>query len=140
MVRTKFLAVVVLLVAFVSPVSAKSVYDLELSQLGGEVRALMMRTDQVGPHISQERVDIEEALFELSKNLHRLSEEAASANLALLTQGHKEDRGLTYAAAIADTLDLALRHTRTYLYTRDRAFKVAASAAMQSSRALSAAQ
>ena len=138
--RKLFFAAALALALFPLSASAASPYDDELRQLSGELRALMLRADQPAARSGQTQLELYERLFDLSKRLHRLQEEAMGANNELAQSGQPRDRGLTFAAAVADTLDLAQSHTASYLETRDKAFHTAAASAAQSARQLLAAQ
>nr|WP_019364962.1 hypothetical protein [Pseudomonas luteola] len=61
-------------------------------------------------------------------------------DLALQQSGSAPSRELTYAAAIAKSLDLAQDLTARYVETREKAFSVAAAAAAKTARDLQAAQ
>ena len=140
MARKLLLAAALAFVLSPFTASATSPYDDELRQLSGELRALMLRADQPTAKSDLKRAELHFVLLDLSKRLHRLQEEAMEANSVLVQSGQPIDRGLTFAAAVADTLDLAQAHTVAYLQTRDKAFHTAAATAAQSARQLLAAQ
>lgn len=68
-------------------VQARALYDEETSQFAGTLRSLMVRAERVQPRDVNGVLSIQEELFELSKKLHRLEEEALTANLELFKRG-----------------------------------------------------
>ncbi len=119
---------------------AGSLYDEEISQLAGTLRSLMVRTERIQPKDESGKFTIQEELFELSKKLHRLEEEASAANVELSKRGNKPDRQLLLAASICQALDLANAMTANYLDTRDKIFWSTAVQAAQSARNMQAKQ
>ena len=122
------------------PAFSQSMYDEELSQLSGTLRALMVRAERTRPSDATGRLTIQQELFELSKKLHRLEEEAAAANVALLSKINPPDRQLLLAASISKTLDLSASLVSNYLDTRDKIFWSSAVGVAQSARTMQAAQ
>ena len=117
---------------------ASSPYDQELSKLAGEVRSLMIRADRLSSADKSGKVELFEMSYEISKKLHRLEEEADAANIALQQAGKAPDRGLSYAAATADALDLARKLTSAQLVTGDRNFGKSAMEAARLARTIMA--
>ena len=115
---------------------AQSLYDEETSQLAGTLRSLMVRAERIQQKDESGRYAIQEELFELSKKLHRLEEEASSANVELLKRGNPPDRQLLLTASICKALDLAQEMTANYLDTRDKIFWSTAVQAAQSARSM----
>jgi hypothetical protein len=128
------------LVFTAGPVFSQSTYDEELSQLSGTLRALMVRAERTRSGDETGRLAIQQELFELSKKLHRLEEEAGAANVELLRRGNSPDRPLLLASSISKTLDLAASLVGNYLDTRDKVFWASAVSASQSARTMQAAQ
>lgn len=119
---------------------AGSLYDEEISQLAGTLRSLMVRAERIQPKDESGKFTIQEELFELSKKLHRLEEEASAANVELLKRGNKPDRQLLLAASVCKALDLANAMTANWLDTRDKIFWSTAIQAAQSARNMQAKQ
>lgn len=119
---------------------SQSMYDEELSQLSGTLRALMVRAERNRPSDETGHLAIQKELFELSKKLHRLEEEAMATNAELLRKGNPPDRQLLLAASISKTLDLAVSLVSNYLDTRGTVFWSSAVGAAQPARTLQAAQ
>lgn len=139
--RIACFAILLASLAFTSgPVFSQSMYDEELSQLSGSLRALMVRAKRTHPGDEAGRVAIQQELFELSKKLHRLGEEALAANVELEQKGNAPDRQLLLAASISQALDLAESLVSYYLDTGDKVFWSSAVDAAQSARTLLAAQ
>jgi hypothetical protein len=122
------------------PAMAQSSYDAELSQLSAGLRALMTRAERNQPMDVSGRAEIQRDLFELSKALHRLEEEAMGANLELQRKGGSPDRQILLSAAVAKALDLAQSLTSYYLDIQEKALWVSAVSAAQSARSLQAAR
>jgi hypothetical protein len=119
---------------------AQGLYDQEVSELSGMLRALMVRAEKAHRPDLATRLQIQSELLELSKKLHRLEEEALGANVALLGSGRSPDRQLLLAAAICKSLDLAQSLTAHFLDTGDKVFWSVAVQAAQSARNLQAKQ
>ncbi len=122
-----------------SPALAASMYDEDLSQLSGEVRALMVRAERSQPRDSAANLEIRKELYALSTKLHRIEEEAAGADIELQRKGDSPNRQLLLAAAISKALYLAVSSTDYFLDTRDKVFWATAVTSMQSARTLLAA-
>lgn len=138
--RFMFLVVLAMLVCAPAYAQGISQYDSDLTRLSGELRALMVRADQPAARSPSVRRELYQQLLTLQKRLDRLQEEAARANVDIQAAGHPPDPGLTYAAQIAETLNLAQSDTGAYLDTHDEVFHRAAEAATRSARRLMAAQ
>lgn len=139
--RILSLIILFLSLAFTAgPALSQSMYDEELSQLSGTLRALMVRAERTRPGDESGRLAIQQELFELSKKLHRLEEEAAATNIELLRKGNSPDRQLLLAASISKSLDLAVSLVSNYLDTRDKVFWSSAVGAAQTARTMQAAQ
>lgn len=124
-------------VAFCTTLSfGQAHYDEELAQHSGSLRALLVQTERLKPQDVAGRIAIQSELFELAKKLHRLEEEALSANLELQRRGSGPDRKLLLAAATAKSLDLAQALAGFYLDTQDKSLWSAALQAAQSARNL----
>ena len=136
----RFALILALFASIPIPASAGSPYDDDLRQLSGELRALMMRVEKRPTLDAQKRYDLGVSLFELQKRLNRLQEEAMSANIELQRSGQPKNRGLIYAASVADTLNLARAHTDAFLETGDKSFSTAAATTARIARDLMAAQ
>lgn len=121
-------------------IQAGSLYDEETSQLAGTLRSLMVRAERIQAKDETGKVTIQAELFDLSKKLHRLEEEASAANVELLNRGNPPDRQLLLAASICKALDLAQELTANYLDTRDKIFWSTAVQAAQSARNMQAKQ
>lgn len=135
------LAILLASLVFTSDLAfSQSMYDEELSELSGTLRALMVRTERTHPNDEAGSLAIQQELFELSKKLHRLGEEAAGANVELIRKGNAPNRQLLFAASISETLDLAASLASNYLDTRDKVFWSSAVDAAKSARTLQAAQ
>ncbi len=119
---------------------SQSMYDEELAQLSSTLRALMVRAERNRPSDETGRLAIQKELFELSKKLHRLEEEALATNVELLRKGNPPDRQLLLTASISKTLDLVASLVSNYLDTRDKVFWSSAVGAAQSARTMQAAQ
>ena len=134
-------SVVIFLLAFpCASAFSQSMYDEELSQLSGALRALMVRAERTGPRDETGAIAIQKELFELSKKLHRLEEEAMDTNLELERKGNAPDRQLLLVASISHALDLAASLASNYLDTRDKVFWSSAIGAAQLARTMQAAQ
>ncbi|MGK9173220.1 hypothetical protein KXR87_08305 [Yokenella regensburgei] len=103
-----------------SLVFAVSPYDDDLRAMSGDLRAMIMQAEKIKN--SQEANNLANNLFELSKRLHRLEEEAGSANNYLAQQGKPSDKGLEFAQNISKSLDLSQRLLTSYMYTMDQKF------------------
>ena len=131
----------ILVFAFCVPAMAQSSsYDEELSTLSANLRALMTRAERLPSRDVSGRVAVQKDLFELSKRLHRLEEEAMGANVELQRRGNAPDRQLLLSASISKALDLAQSLTSYYLDTGDKVFWSSALAAAQQARSLQAAR
>ncbi|MEJ1958176.1 MAG: hypothetical protein WDM70_00880 [Nitrosomonadales bacterium] len=119
---------------------AQSLYDEELSQFSGTLRSLMVRAERIQPKDDSGKNSIKTELFELSKKLHRLGEEASAADFELVKSGNPSDRQLLLTASICQALDLAQALTVNYLDTRDKIFWSTAVQAAQSARNMQAKQ
>lgn len=119
--------------------SAQTGYDEELTQFAAETRSLMLRAERLNLRDQLTQRDIQVALFDLMKRLHRLEEEAMATNVELTKRGSASDRKLLLVASIAKALDLAQSLTGYYLETRDKLFLTQASIASSSARAMQAA-
>lgn len=130
-----------ILVFFVSlTAQAGSLYDEETSQLAGTLRSLMVRAERIQQKDESGKLTLQEELFDLSKKLNRLEEEALAANIELLKRGNPPDRQLLLAASICKALNLAQELTANYLDTRDKIFWSTAVQAAQSARNMQARQ
>jgi len=132
----KLAALLCALALVLASLPAVAQYDEELSQYSASLRVLMIQAERLRPQDSASRAAIQSELFELSKKLHRLEEEALRANTELQRRGNAPDRKLLLAAAISKSLDLAQSLIGFYLDTHDKAFWVSASQAAQSARQL----
>jgi hypothetical protein len=117
-----------------------SSHDEELAKLSAALRALLIRVEALAPRDAAGRVLLQQELFELSKRLHRLEEEAAGADLQLRQAGHPPNRQLLLSASISKSLDLAQSLTGHFLDTGDKIFWSTALAAAESARSLQAAR
>lgn len=118
---TNLLKIGVLFFAFNSSLAlAVSPYDDDLRSMSGELRVMIMQAEKLNS--SQEANALAANLFDLSKRLHRLEEEAGSANTALGRQGQPSNKGLEYAQIISKSLDLSQRLLTSYLYTLEPKF------------------
>jgi len=99
---------------------AVSPYDDDLRAMSGELRVMIMQAEKLKS--SQEANALAANLFDLSKRLHRLEEEAGSADAALGQQGKPSDKGLEFAQAISKSLDLSQRLLTSYVYTLEPKF------------------
>jgi hypothetical protein len=81
-----------LLAMFEAPAVAQLSYDQELTELSGSLRALMVRAERVQARDPAIKLAVQQELFELSKRLHRLEEEAMAANTELLRTTNVHDR------------------------------------------------
>ena len=130
-----------ILVFFVSlTAQAGSLYDEETSQLAGTLRSLMVRAERIQQKDESGKLTLQEELFDLSKKLNRLEEEALAANIELLKRGNPPDRQLLLAASICKALNLAQELTANYLDTRDKIFWSTAVQAAQPARNMQARQ
>jgi hypothetical protein len=131
----------ILFVAFAVPAVGQSAsYDEELTELSANLRALMVRTQDLSPRDAPGRVALQAELFALSKRLHRLEEEAIGADQELRRAGRAPDRPLLLAASISKALDLARSLTGCYIDTGEKVFWSSALAAAQTARSLQAAR
>lgn len=101
---------------------AQSVYTADLTEAAGTLRAIMVRIDQMPADQRTSAVAVRVDLLELEKRLHRINEEAARADLALIKQGAPHSRQLAYVGAVSDELDLARSMMNKFLDTRDPVF------------------
>ena len=118
------------------PVQAQSVYDEDLSQLSASVRAVQIRIERSKSSDIAGGVVLKTELFELSKKLHRLEEEAVGTDLEMQKQGNPPDPKLLLAASVAKALDLSQSLAGYYLETRENIFLVSSKQASQAARKL----
>lgn len=138
--RMTFILIAALCVCLPVSSVAASPYDGDLARLSGELQALMFRADQPAANDPRVRLELQEKLVGISKQLHRIAEQAMQVNLDLEQSGQLRKASLTFAAQIAETLDLAQSDTSAYLDTRATIFRTAAATAAQSARELVAAE
>lgn len=134
LLKTIVLSVVLASASLVA--NAEAVYDEELGHLSASLRSLLIEAERLPPGNYAARLELQRELFDLSKKLHRLGEEARKADLALQRRGNPPDRNLLLAAAISQTLDLSLSLASMYLSTGDRVFWAPAAEAAQAARSL----
>ena len=130
------IAVLLLLSALSSSAADRGMYDEEISKHLATLRSLMIRAQKVKPKDEVQSFAIRQGLFELSKALHRLEEEALSTNLELMKQGNPSDRQLLLVSSISKTADLAQVLTSNYVETRDKVFWSSASTAADLARSM----
>lgn len=109
-----------------APGLAEDIYDSDLTELSGTLRALMVRSEHAKQIEPSTRLKIQSELFDLSKKLHRLQEEASGADVDLMRSGRNPNRQLQITAAVCQSLDLAATLTASYLDTFDNTFWLAA--------------
>jgi hypothetical protein len=134
------LAVCLVLVATPSLAQPTNLYEDDLTQLSGELRGVMVRVSQMSPPQRRGAYNIRKELLTISKKLHRIEEEAMSADLELGKQGQNPNRDLAYAAAVSEQLDTAGTMVSHYLDVGDVSFWTAAQASAKSARELTAAR
>ena len=121
-------------------VAGTSAYQDDLSELSSRLRATFVRAEGIRPSDFEKRNAIQHDLFEISKRLHRLEEEAGGANLSLLKSGAEGDSNLSIAGGTAKALDLAQSMLSSYLDTNNKIFWSTGLEVMKLSRDLQAAQ
>jgi len=141
MIRTQLFVFVLIASFLINPtLHAGSLYDVETTQLAGTLRSLMVRAERINPKDESGMLTIQVELFELSKKLHRLEEEASTTDLTLQKRGSPPDRQLLLAASICKLLDLASAMTANYLNTQDKIFWSTAVQAAQTAKSMQAKQ
>jgi hypothetical protein len=133
-----FVTIILFMMTLSTTALARGIYDDEVSELAGTLRGLMIRAEKTRMPDSNTYMNIKNDLFELTKKLHRLSEEALTANLKLMETGRKPDRYLLLTVAMCEYLSLADFLTSSYLDTGDKVFWNAAVQAAKSARELQA--
>lgn len=134
----RYFLMVVLSVAAVQA-QAQAMYADDLLQLSGVLRSLMVRAERLPASDREGAFAVRSEALEVQTKLYRISEEAASANLALAKTGNSSDRHLLLVVATAESLALAKNLTISYLDTRDKVFWTTAQSAAATARNLQAA-
>jgi hypothetical protein len=134
------LATLIFVLACDPSMAQTSSYDEELAKLSAKLRALLVQVEGLSPGDAAGRRSMQRELFDLSKRLHRLEEEALDADLQLRQAGRLPNRQLLLSASISKSLDLAQSLTSHFLDTGDKIFWSSALAAAESARSLQAAR
>nr|WP_222124872.1 hypothetical protein [Variovorax boronicumulans] len=116
--------------------TAQPRYDEELTQLAAALRSMHIRAERARLADSEVRFQIKSELFEVSKRLHRLEEEALATDFELQKRGDLPEKKLILAAGVAKALDFSRSMIDSYLETNDKAFLTAASQASVIARSL----
>lgn len=83
---SKFIQLAVLLAIFggaLAPATAGSAYSQNLAEMSVTLSTLVVRAERLQPRDVEGIFKVRQELFELSKRLHVLEEEAAGTNLAM---------------------------------------------------------
>lgn len=132
-------AVLVLAALFSQAAPAQSAYEDELREHGSTLRSLMIQGEKLRAG-TPEAAEVLEKLFELSKRLHRLEEEAYATAVKVQQSTGKAEAALYRVVAVAKAMDLAQQLTGFYMETRDRVMLAEANRAAQSARTMMAAR
>lgn len=128
-------AIALVTILFTQLSIAQGAYEDELREHGSTLRSLMFQGEKLRPE-SQEAAEVIAKLFELSKRLHRLEEEAYSTAIKVQQSTGRAEPVLYRVVAIAKAMDMAQQLTAFYVKTRDRVMLVEANRIAQSARTL----
>src|SRR5262245_48989386 len=100
---------------------APKVFTDQLLDLHSKVKGLLARAEQRG-RADEQKAALREEVLAMTSLVHRLSEEASKANLALIQNGRQDDHALLLVSQASEALSFTLIALGNFIDTEDSLF------------------